>query len=606
MSKQFIYVILLLFVSTGCNKLLEQDPDQILTDEEIYGDEIMLNSVLANFYDRIQWGQHIGDPYSYTILDEAGRSDGGADNISDYANDLWRVYDYGLIRDINKFLVGLRNSELISESDRLRYEGETRFIRAWLYFNMAKGLGGVPLVGDKVFEYVPGEALDDLQYPRATESDTYKYVISEMDDIHNNLSDEKTINAARVNKWAALMLKARASIYAASLAKYNNLLSNPIKTTGGEVGIAASEAQGFYETALEAAEEVYKNSPYELSLKYPEDLQKNFYDALNIKENNVEVIWAKDHIYPGQTTGFTRENIPASHAEDIDRAYAGPILNLVEDFEYKDNRLGQLKIKDANGDYIYYSDPLDLFEDKDARLGGTVILPGADFRGEEVLMQAGQKNLSDGKWVNRTSQPGGRDASGQLITSINGPVSNNEQHINKTGFHFRKFLDETSGASTRGRNSEMWYPRFRFAEAILIAAEASLELGNKAEALKYLNQIRERAGIQDLQQIDIDDIIQERRVELAFEDHRYWDMKRFRRAHLVWNGSLSNEKAVHYALFPYKIVAEGHPQNGKWVFEKVRFINSPNARNFQMRNYYNFIDQDWINNNPNIVKNPYQ
>src|SRR5699024_3235681 len=358
-------------------------------------------------------------------------------------------------------------------------------------------------------------------------------------------------------------------------------------------------------TALEAAEEVYQNSPYELSLTNPDDLQKNFYEAINIKENNVEVIWARDYKYPGQTIGFTRENIPASHAEDIDRAYSGPILNLVEDFEYVDNRSGALNIKDANGDYIYYDDPLDLFEDKDARLGGSVILPGATFRGQPVVMQAGQKILEGQNYTTKTGQPG-ENSNGELLTSINGPVNNNDQYINKTGFHYRKFLDEATGSSTRGRNSEMWFPRFRFAEAVLIAAEASLELNKKNEALNYINEVRSRAGIQELTDMTIDDIIQERRVEFAFEDHRYWDLKRFRKAHTVWNGSSSNEQAVHYALFPYKVIAPGAPQDGKWVFEKVKFTNSPNPRNFQMRNYYNFIDQDWINNNPKIKKNPYQ
>jgi len=63
---------------------------------------------------------------------------------------------------------------------------------------------------------------------------------------------------------------------------------------------------------------------------------------------------------------------------------------------------------------------------------------------------------------------------------------------------------------------------------------------------------------------------------------------------------------MQYALFPYKVVAPGNPNNGKWVFDKQLFVNSPNARFFQMKNYYNFIDQGWINNNPKIVRNPFQ
>jgi hypothetical protein len=470
---------------------------------------------------------------------------------------------------------------------------------------MAKGLGGMPIVGDEVFDYVPGMDITALQYPRSTEAGIYDYVISEVDAIVGNMTDVPATKAERANKWAALMLKARAAIYAGSIANYNNKMTSPIRTSGGEVGIPASEAPKYYQLALEASEQVINSGKYNLMLKKPEDLSRNFYEAINIKENNTEVIWAKDYIYPGLTVGFTRVNIPASHAEDIDRAYAGPILNLVEDFEYTNSRNGELKTKDASGNYIFYNSPLDLFKDKDPRLAGTVILPGADFKGETVVLQAGQKVLQNGVFVNKTGDLGSTDANG-LITSENGPITSNVQYVNKTGFFFRKFLDETPLASTRGRNSDLWYPRFRFAEAVLIASEAAFELGNTAKGLTYINQVRARAGLPPLTSMTISDIVQERRVEFAFENHRYWDLKRFRLADKIWNGSNQNPKAMHYALFPYKVVAPGTANHGKWVFEKQLFNNSPNPRFFQMKHYYNFIDQAWIDNNPKIVRNPFQ
>ena len=277
----------------------------------------------------------------------------------------------------------------------------------------------------------------------------------------------------------------------------------------------------------------------------------------------------------------------------------------MEDFEYTNSRNGELKTKDASGNYIFYNSPLDLFKDKDPRLAGTVILPGADFKGETVVLQAGQKVLQNGVYVNKTGDLGSTDANG-LITSENGPITSNVQYVNKTGFFFRKFLDETPLASTRGRNSDLWYPRFRFAEAVLIASEAAFELGNTAKGLTYINQVRARAGLPALTSMTINDIVQERRVEFAFENHRYWDLKRFRLADKIWNGSNQNPNAMHYALFPYKVVAPGTANHGKWVFDKQLFNNSPNPRFFQMKHYYNFIDQAWIDNNPKIVRNPFQ
>ncbi|PPL00944.1 RagB/SusD family nutrient uptake outer membrane protein [Parapedobacter indicus] len=592
----------------SCSDFLDREPDRIFDDEQVFADPALIQSVLANFYGRVMWGQHINDSYQYTILDEAGKSDGGPDNIQDYSNTLWRVYDYELIRNINQFLEGLRASSALEEGDKLAYEGEARFLRAWVYFNMCRGMGGMPIVGDEVFDYEVGMDVTALQYPRSTEAGLYDYIISECDAIAEFLSDQPTINAARANRWAALMLKARAAIYAGSLANYNNKMPSPIRTAGGEVGIPAELTEGYYQTALTTAEDIINNSPYQLNMTQPGNLERNFYEALSVKVSNSEVIWARDHIYPGagQQTGFTRVNIPGSHAEDIDRAYAGPILNLVEAFEYTDDRDGTIHIRDVNGDYIFYDNLEDAFANKDARLGGSVIVPGALFKGEPVILQAGQKIWNNGSWQTRTSQPGDEDDEGRLITSTNGPNNSNEQFINKTGFFFRKFLDEAQGASTRGRNSEMWFPRLRFAEALMIASEAALELGQQSVALDYLNQIRERAGIQPLESMTLDDIIRERRVEFAFEDHRYWDLKRWRRAHIVWNGVQNNPTATQYALFPYLVVAPGTPNDGKYVFDRRPFSNSPFPRFFQLRNYYNFIDLAWQNANPRIVLNPFQ
>ena len=108
----------------------------------------------------------------------------------------------------------------------------------------------------------------------------------------------------------------------------------------------------------------------------------------------------------------------------------------------------------------------------------------------------------------------------------------------------RKFLDEAANAGSDTQNSEMWYPRFRFAEALLIAAEAAYELGgvNKVKAVEYINRVRARGGIKELTEstITFEHIVNEYRVEFAFEDHRWWDLKRWRLAHTVWNGVIDS------------------------------------------------------------------
>jgi hypothetical protein len=131
-------------------------------------------------------------------------------------------------------------------------------------------------------------------------------------------------------------------------------------------------------------------------------------------------------------------------------------------------------------------------------------------------------------------------------------------------------------------------------------------LGDNASAVKYINEIRDRAGLNGLQTVTLDDIVNENRVEFAFEDHRWWDLKRWRLADKIWNGVYDDENAQQWALFPYKVNAPGNANDGKWVFVKQRVNTEPYPRHFQLENYYNFINMTWINNNPKIVKNPYQ
>jgi len=92
---------------------------------------------------------------------------------------------------------------------------------------------------------------------------------------------------------------------------------------------------------------------------------------------------------------------------------------------------------------------------------------------------------------------------------------------------------------------------------------------------------------------------------LAYEDHRFFDLKRWRLAHLVWNGSENDDNAVVRGLYAYRIARPGHPDNGKFIFERVRPNRFRKARFFRLANYYASIKQSAIDANPKIVRNPY-
>ena len=144
-------------------------------------------------------------------------------------------------------------------------------------------------------------------------------------------------------------------------------------------------------------------------------------------------------------------------------------------------------------------------------------------------------------------------------------------------------------------------------EIYLNAAEAGMELGGEyaTQALNYVNLVRQRAGLGanswTAADLTIDNLLNERRRELALEDHRLWDMKRLRRAHRVWNG-VESATTMLYALYPYRIV--GGPDNNKYIYVRKIAPRFLAPRNFRIGNYYTAFEQDVLDKNPKLVQNP--
>ena len=595
---------------TACSGFLDRESDTIFSDEEVFGDAAMTKSVLAGLYNNIDFGPNFQNFSSFSTtegtwgeIDEASCFQTNAS--TSFSNSLWRLYPYTYIRNLNIFLNSLRQSTVLNDKDKAAYEAETRFLRAYTYFYMARGLGGMPIVGDRVF--TTDDDVATMRMPRSTEAAIYDYVISECDDCAAALPANGGTHQARASRWAALTLKARAALTAASLAKYNNLLTPDIKTDGGEVGIPAELAEHYYTIAAQTAKEIIDSRQFALYDKL-DDKAENYYRLFVDMSNNPEVIWARDYQYPDVVHSWSANSCAPSITGNSASNENTPLLNLVESYEYVDRRDGHLRISDASGGYLFYDSPADLFAGKDPRLRGTIICPGDIIDGEEVIYQAGQmrqqKKGSKWTWTMKTSAAGISDDDGDLITAVNGPRASAGAWDNTTGFNFRKYLDPTADGRKPAHGSDIWFIRMRYAEVLLIYAEAEMELGHPEEGLSALNAVRSRAGIQTLSTYNLDDIEQERRVEFPLENQRFWDLKRWRRAHTEWDGT--SENSIQWSLFPYKVKDLRSPQNGKWVFARVQNSKMPNARRFEMRNYYNFLSNGWMGNNPLLVKNPFQ
>lgn len=612
-TRTFLTLFVFSFLLAGCKDWLNRQPTDIITDQQVWNDTKMIDGLLANYYDRLPKHASLTDgwpnPANFTNSMWSGQNnDEWRNNLPTYGFNWWSYWDYGLIRDLNKAIINIdKKSTSLSKDQKQAYKAEFRFLRAYVYFEEVKRMGGVPIITQPL-EY-NGDNIKKLQKPRNTEAEVYDFVGAELDTVASMIGNANMGSQTRANKYTALALKSRAMLYAGSIAKYNNQMANPIQTPGHEVGIPANRAQDYYQQALDAAEKVINNSPYSLYEKNPDPAQ-NFYEALTKKDGNNEVILAEDFSQSADRRHFfAYDNIARPARQDnLGSSSITPTLNLVEAFQFLDGSDGTLKTKQSNGDYVYYDNIQDIFNNKDPRLMGTVVLPNSKFRGVDISMQAGVK-VWDSQSQSYKTVEGDRGSTyddGGVLTAIGGP-DRTSQNVSNTGFYLRKFVSNKDGASKRNIRSVNWWPFIRLGEVYLNAAEAAYELGQNATALKYINRIRERAGFgpNSYSTINFDKIRHERRVELAFEDQRLWDLKRWRLAHKVWDGDSNNYSSVPRALYPYRVVRPGDPENGKYVFDKMPAPRIKAPRKFRLGNYYSAIPQNVLNGNPKLVRNPY-
>ncbi len=627
----YISVITLLFTLGGCNDkdFLDREPTDVLTDEQLWSDHTLILSLLADLYDRIPEYQSTQNWWNYADFDVAFGSSYGdywrsKNNNWDYNE--WTVawYDYySLIREVNLFIqkAGLYLKDNADAEIKARFIAEGRFIRAAIYFEMVKRVGGVPLITEPLAYDFSGDP-SYLQHARAKEYEIYDFILSELDQIQNDLPNDVDIKS-RATQGLVLAMKSRAALYAASIAKYGTTTPE-VSLPGEEVGIESSKADLYYQKALSACEQLLDPSKYSYALyqENNEDLSDNFASLFIKKNNNNEVIFVKDFkLQSGKTVNYTVENQPWSGTEDLEGGRLNPSLNLVQSFEMLDNTFQTFHTQDENGNYLFFSDPIEMFEGRDARLKGTVLVPGSQFKGKDVDIWAGYV-LADGSIITGDTYAQFKKLPGEevevQVVGKDGPI-NGLEFSAQTGFYCRKYLDPATGSGQRGLRSETWWIRYRLAEVYLNAAEASFELGKLTKAAEFLNEVRQRAGFtKDLREDEItfDRIVHERKVELAFEGHILWDMKRWRLAHKVWNGEMqpltdkpwkADEVSNRvFGLWPYKYCDPGNENDGKYLFEQVVPAEVTGADYFRLGNYYSRISDDVLSKNPLLVKNPNQ
>jgi hypothetical protein len=400
---------------------------------------------------------------------------------------------------IRKANVFISNIDVVPVKDELRpgvsmkyaWKSEARFIRAMFYFDLLKRYGGVPILGDKVFTLD-----DDLNVPRNSFEECVNYIVSECDAIKDTLLTvplvSPTANSQRVNNAAALTLKAKVLLYAASpLFNGGNIdASNPLT---GYTNFDANR----WALAAKAAKDVMALNAFTLM----PDFRNAFITQVPV---NTEVIFERPN---GSTNVVESNNGPIGFATvPVGQGKTSPTQDLVNAFPMSNG----LAIDAAGSNY----DQTNPYANRDPRLGYTIFYNGAPWLSSTVLTYEGGR-----------SKP---NAGTQQTT---------------TGYYMRKFMGLYETATNYGSVSEDWM-YFRYADVLLAYAEAQNEALSAPDNTVYdaVEKIRQRAGLNPYQltpglsqEAMRTAIRNERRIEMAFEEDRYWDIRRWKIAEDVMN-----------------------------------------------------------------------
>ena len=654
-----IFSLCALMGLSGCNAFLELEPLDKVSPDQLLETEGGVKALLANIYTMIPmedfnyrpnagFNQRGYDGVNETtnlafLTDEATRSDGGV-GIGYEGFNYW---PYGDIRQVNIFMQNVEKAKeagTISVADADRMTGEAHFARAYMYYGLVKRYGGVPLI-DKVQDddYANGGP-GAVAVPRSTELDTWKFVLNECTLAAATLPDATSgSDLYRVTKWAAYALKSRVALHAASVAKYWNLapLAGEAVTQKLVGGMTSADADAFYKECIEASKFLIENSGKSLYKPAPATVKEaaSNFQALFLNDQNEEVIFSKAYLNGTTNTNqghsYAQFNIlPQVNPGALKYGRFNPMLEIVDLFEdYTDDGTGKsAKIvtrTDGNEDayipnfhnmnnasvvntlmsvpFVKYNDLYEPFANKDARLLASVVVPGSSYAGTEIIIQGGfiKDNNSYVAYSNESTQKNGTTyyalgAEGEtMFSGFNNVNSGEDANWTATGFGVRKYMPEGESMSPDRLSSTTSYIDMRLAEVDLNYAEAVVEngsgFGDKELAENYLNALRRRAGHTDRISLTLESVLKERRVEMAFEGKRFWDMNRRREFHTEF----SNNR-IRKALVPMLDLRGAEP---KYVFARVNYFGDETrgGRTFQNINYYRGIPNIATNG---LVQNP--
>lgn len=615
MKKTIISALIGLMFATSCVEL-DITPKNLVTDDDLLSNDAGLQIYMARIYSQMpfedfkymaRWGFNFSSWLGCMGVEGTGEAVNRDDISRSFVGEdtpFWGKA-FTLLRDINHMIETLPDyRSSFAEVDYNDYLGQAYFSRAFVFYAMAKRFGGIPLVVTEI-DY-PGKA-EELTYPRATEEQTWNQILADFDTAASLLMPTSRIRGY-ANRFVALAYKAEAMLYAGSVAKYNETVTGRLTGLGKKTGVRVigfdanswqAASSKYFTEAYKAAREVMTEGNYTLyknkwAANDPDAQYQNMVDMfsdLSSKEN----ILVREYSYPSLSHGYDAYSAPFIFRAPLCSGTC-PTLDFVELFEgfdrYPD---GTIRVTDGvdniSGNYLLYDDPMDFFKDAEPRLRAYVIFPGDTFKGEEIEIRGGiytgstpikplfqsysyanqgtrYQHLDAYTKTPKTLYLSPRENTSQEIVEVdgkkmtaagaNGPFYNNGEGC-VTGFYGRKWLNpDPSFAGGEGK-SDQPFVLMRYADVLLAAAEAAVEMSlagiaspDGSDMLQVatdaVNDIRERAGAELLDSKlsadnDSRDIVRkERRKELAYEHKSKWDLRRWRVMHYEQRDGYWGEK----------------------------------------------------------------
>ncbi|MDB5120639.1 MAG: putative outer membrane protein involved in nutrient binding [Sphingobacteriales bacterium] len=590
-----ILIALVLIGVVSCKKdFLNQKPLDKFAEDAVWGDPALAQSFVNNIYFGIPHG--FSNIMMSSMVDETMyNADFGSSNVtkslvtpsdlSIFEMSYWTgnrqremnwAYKYQFVRAANVFFENIEKVPFDKAEDKAAMKGEVYFLRGYLYHDLVSMYGGVPII-TKAYGLQ-----DNFEVPRNTYAECITYITSQLDSAAALLPlVQSGNNKGRATKGAALALKSRVLLYAAS-----DLYNSDAAWAGGVnkelVGYVGGDRTARWQAAKNAAKAVMDLGVYSLfqpgSPTTPQAATKNYADIFISKETSEDI--------------FVRFFTPK--IEENWDGYNPGLYNTPNGWHGwgSNTPLGQMvdAYEMADGTKFSWSNPAqkaDPYVNRDPRFYASINYEGAVWRprpsdaaGKDPIgiVQSGYYKKPDG------STQAGLDTRNSSIEDWNGTYS---------GYYMRKFIDPTLNAQFN-KQDQPWR-HIRYTEILLNYAEACIGLGQETEAKTYINLIRSRVGMPAVTESGtalVERYRNERRIELAFEDHRYFDVRRWLIAPLAYQDGQG-------------VRIDGTMDaSGKVMPVRTYSLITAQSRAWNPRFYFFPIKLDEMNKNSKLVQNP--